>query len=37
MSEVARLPTPISASRLPAVTAESPRSWKMVGSQDNAA
>jgi hypothetical protein len=37
MSEVARLPTPISASRLPAVTAESPRSWKMVGSQDSAA
>ena len=35
--EVARLPTPIRPSRLPAVTADEPRSWKMVGSQDSAA
>jgi len=37
MSDTARLPTPISASRSPAPAADSPRSRKIVGSHDNVA
>src|ERR1700721_1499928 len=36
-SETARLPTPITASRSPAPAADSPRSRKIVGSQDSVA